>query len=501
MTQTPLELAMNSPRLPTLPAVALQVLELSRDTNVDIKAVADAVRNDQALVTKVLRTVNSSFYGLVKPCATVRQALVYLGLNTVKSIVLGFSLVESMNGGDESTIGFNYVSYWRRALASAVAARELATRLRVDDPEEAFLTALMQDFGMVVMHRVHGDTYLQCIDLARSHGDLPDIEYEHLELTHHAVAAEMARRWNLPDHVCDAMHRHHDLEQSDATAFSRIVALACCIAEVLERAPDREALDRYHALAMKWFELEPSDADLVFETIRTSVGELSNLYDVETAEIPSIDVLLGEAEDRLVEHQCTQERVRVELESSNHELMSQALHDPLTGVKNRKFLEAEFNRLFVQSHDERSSFAMLCCDADHFTRINDTLGHAAGDEVLVQYAARLSDVVGDEGVVCRHGGEAFTVLCDGMSRAEAAELAERLRTAIGDTPMMITDEDHQTTDIHLTVSVGVAALEPELLPLITRPEMMYRVAEQAVLAAKSGGRNCVRVFRAKKKAA
>ncbi len=215
MNRTALDSVLNSPRLPTLPAVALQILELTADENVDLKAIAEIIRYDQALAAKVLRTVNSSFYGLTKPCATIRQALIYLGLNTVKSLVLGFSLVETMDGGGDEAVDFDFITYWRRSLYSAVAARDIGAGVKCADPEEAFLTAIMQDFGMVVMHRVFGDEYLQCIDLAPRHRDLCAIEDAHFELTHPDVGAELARRWNLPDHLVDAIRRHHVTTTTD----------------------------------------------------------------------------------------------------------------------------------------------------------------------------------------------------------------------------------------------------------------------------------------------
>ncbi|MCA9296496.1 MAG: HDOD domain-containing protein, partial [Phycisphaerales bacterium] len=228
MKRIALETVLNSPRLPSLPAVAIQLLDLTSDENVDLKAIAELIRYDQALAAKVLRTVNSSFYGLTKPCATIRQALIYLGLNTVKSLVLGFSLVETMDGGGEETVDFDFITYWRRSLYSAVAAREIGARVKCADPEEAFLAAIMQDFGMVVMHRVFGDEYLQCIDLAMRHRDLAAIETTHLQLTHAEVGAEIAQRWNLPDHLVDAIRQQHTATPDDPErdAFVRQIILA-----------------------------------------------------------------------------------------------------------------------------------------------------------------------------------------------------------------------------------------------------------------------------------
>ena len=86
-----LEKVLACPRLPSLPAVALRVIELTSDPNVQMRRLAETIQNDQGLATKILRTVNSPFYGLVKKCSPIHQAQLMLGLNGVKTLALGFS--------------------------------------------------------------------------------------------------------------------------------------------------------------------------------------------------------------------------------------------------------------------------------------------------------------------------------------------------------------------------------------------------------------------------
>jgi diguanylate cyclase (GGDEF)-like protein len=497
MNRTVMESVLNSPRLPTLPAVAIQLLELTADENVDLKAIAEIVRYDQALAAKVLRTVNSSFYGLTKPCATIRQALVYLGLNTVKSLVLGFSLVETMDGGGDNSVDFDFVTYWRRSLYSAVAAREISARVRCEDPEEAFLAAIMQDFGMVVMHRVFGDEYLQCIDLAPRHRDLCAFEETHFELTHPDVGAELARRWNLPDRLVDAIRWQHALTEKDppGDAFVRQIILANLIAEALELEPPTDSINAYLAAAHEWFGLDDSDACEILSSITASVQELSRLFNVKTGAAVDVAALLAQAEQSLVEHQLQLERERQSLQVSNQDLLGKTLNDPLTGAANRACFDLEFARLFSDARRDGSSLSVIFCDADRFKSINDSIGHQAGDAVLVALAERLAAVVGDLGIVCRYGGEEFAILLPGLDRAAATRLAETLRMEIEAMHICADSTSVPAITMSITVSLGVASMEPATQQLISRPELLLRVADQAVYAAKKAGRNCVRVFR------
>ncbi len=113
--------------LPTLPSVGLQVLQLTRNPNVSAEQIAKVIETDPALSAKVLKTVNSSLYSLKDPCTTIRRSLGYLGLAAVKSLVLGFSLMDSTkNMGDAGAQGMD--EYWRRTIYAACGARAILER-------------------------------------------------------------------------------------------------------------------------------------------------------------------------------------------------------------------------------------------------------------------------------------------------------------------------------------------------------------------------------------
>src|SRR3954462_9959538 len=112
------------PNLPSLPAIALQVLQLAQREDVDISEIARVISKDPALSGKILKTVNSSFYGRAQAVGTISHALVILGLQSVKSLVLGFSLVTNLS--KEKPKGFDHLAYWRRSIYGATAARAIA---------------------------------------------------------------------------------------------------------------------------------------------------------------------------------------------------------------------------------------------------------------------------------------------------------------------------------------------------------------------------------------
>src|SRR5947207_3903701 len=129
------------PTLPSLPSIAIQVLELAQKIEVDIPEIARIISKDAAMSSKILRTVNSSFYGRSQAIRTISHALVILGLQSVKTLVLGFSLVTGLS--QSSSKGFKHINYWRRSIYAATAARTLATKLQIVQQEECFLVALL----------------------------------------------------------------------------------------------------------------------------------------------------------------------------------------------------------------------------------------------------------------------------------------------------------------------------------------------------------------------
>ncbi|MHC4810983.1 MAG: HDOD domain-containing protein, partial [Planctomycetota bacterium] len=222
------------PQLPSLPAAAIEVLELSKDPNLDLRQLADAIQKDPALTAKILRTVNSSYYRLSVPCPTITRALSYLGLNLVRSLVLGFSLVESTRSvaGD-----FDFEGFWRRTLTSATAARRIAAMHRRCDPDAAFTGALLSDIGMLAMHQVMRTNYSTVLDEAHEdHAVLPEHERQNFGFDHSTAGAALAEHWKLPLEIvgCIAMHHAGESVMGQLDDLPRTVAMATRFALSIE---------------------------------------------------------------------------------------------------------------------------------------------------------------------------------------------------------------------------------------------------------------------------
>lgn len=186
------------------------------------------------------------------------------------------------------------------------------------------------------------------------------------------------------------------------------------------------------------------------------------------------------------------ERLRRHVDSE----LREAMFDPLTGLPNRRHALAELTRL-AASH---AHFAVMVADIDHFKRINDLFGHAAGDAVLADAARRLRAHLGSADMVARLGGEEFVIALPQTSAPLATRTAERLCKVFRDAPFLL---PAGAGTVKMTVSIGICmsdtlppnTLPPPSLSRDARAGLLIDQADRALYRAKGRGRNCVRLMR------
>lgn len=506
MNEQLLERVLQSPRLPSLPTIALEVIELVQQKNVDIKQIADTIKMDPALSSKILKTVNSSFYGQAYSISTISHALVVLGLNSVKTLALGFSLVNNLadQGGD----GFDHMEFWKRSLFTATASKALAQKAGVVQQEEAFLGGLLQDLGMLTMNQTLGNEYnILIAKTGNAHSKLLQMEQDELDLTHPEVGAKLAESWSLPTLLSNAIRFHHDPAASsiDTRQVVQCVALGNLVADVFVLSEEDSgcALEAYKAKAVEWCNIPEDECEDLLKEIHKLTKEMQRLFDLPTGGLGNADDILDKARETMLNltmqaHQQSDqlEKQAKELEEQNQQLEDKAYTDQLTGSSNRR----AFDEYVAEQFDAATATApvvILFMDIDKFKVFNDTHGHAIGDEVLIKFAQVVESAVGDQGGVFRYGGEEYSVIFPDTTRLDGAKLAEHVRATV-EADCKITKDDG--TVLGVTCSIGVACHEGDTFK---NADIMIKASDKGVYAAKEGGRNCVRVFtpRVKKKSA
>jgi two-component system cell cycle response regulator len=162
-----------------------------------------------------------------------------------------------------------------------------------------------------------------------------------------------------------------------------------------------------------------------------------------------------------------------------------AYTDTLTGIYNRRYMNAHLDRKIMEIAETVKPVSVLMFDIDHFKSINDTHGHQAGDEVLVELAQRVLRGVRDIDLLSRYGGVEFVIVMPDADVEVAVNVAERVRSLVADQPFLISGSD---TRLEVTISVGVATTRD---PTET-PETLVSRADESLYSAKGAGRNCVR---------
>ena len=160
-----------------------------------------------------------------------------------------------------------------------------------------------------------------------------------------------------------------------------------------------------------------------------------------------------------------------------------AITDPLTGLHNRRYLQAHLSGLVSQSIDGNTPLSLLISDIDHFKQINDTYGHDVGDAVLAEFANRFRENTRTIDLVCRYGGEEFILVMPGVDFSSSYQIAERLLARVAEKPFRVSPE----LSVPITASVGLSTIDSAS----DTPEIIFKRADNAFYAAKRAGRNCV----------
>jgi len=217
--------------IPTLPSVAskvMQILENPRSSAADVERV---IMYDQAMATRVLKLVNSAYYGFPRRISTVSQAVVILGFVTVKNLILSISVADFFVMLGKTRI-FNRAELWRHSVGTAVAARILARKAHFPQLEEVFMAGLLHDIGKVILDHYFPQEFAQVIQLAQEKKiSIYEAELEVIGISHAVVGQWIADHWNLPQLLVEVINYHHQpFENKDYWATTALVHVADIIA-------------------------------------------------------------------------------------------------------------------------------------------------------------------------------------------------------------------------------------------------------------------------------
>jgi putative nucleotidyltransferase with HDIG domain len=192
----------------TLPEVTARIIKTVEDPRSSAAQLHKIVAHDPALVTRILKVVNSSFYGLPGQIGSIERAIVLLGLNAIKNIAVAASLGQLFRGV-KLCDGFTAKDLWTHCVAVACASREIAKAMRLTFVDEAFLAGMIHDIGLLVSLQT-GPEQLQkvCNEVRKGGLDFCETERNLTGVDHQMLGAGLAEMWKFP-RACQIVARHH----------------------------------------------------------------------------------------------------------------------------------------------------------------------------------------------------------------------------------------------------------------------------------------------------
>lgn len=488
-----LEEVLACPSLPSLPAVAVRVIELTADKNVSLKELADTIQNDQGLSAKVLRTVNSSYYGLRTRCASINKALVMLGLGPVKALALGFSLVASQQIDPRS--GFDLVAYWRRGLYTAVASKSIAEAAQKSFADEAFLAGLLQDVGVMAMFRSLGARYQEVLQkTGGDHSKLVRLELEAFDMQHPEVGAMLAERWRLPKELVLPVrfHERPTAAPVECADIVRCVSLGNMAHDVLTEADPGPALKRLYAKAEQWLKITPSSMDDTLKLVAQAAKEMSGLFKLDTGAARDIDTVLSQAHAQL-----SQIRPPLSTNTASEDGLAKLLAadgtvDPLTGAMARSAFDTAIKWAFGTSKSQGGGVGLVQVSVDCLEQAQTRGGTELGDQILVGVATLLhKHFIPLGGVVCRLNGGLFSVVLQGVAKPAVIRATDEFRIDLERGWPGWKTQAGVAAD-GMAVSVGIASRDPLEPSGVGSPSELIIAAARAIQRCREEGQAGVR---------
>ncbi|MFH1672051.1 MAG: HDOD domain-containing protein [Pseudomonadota bacterium] len=265
--------------LPGLPATVFETVRLLGDPEVSLERVSESIELDQSMTSKILRLVNSPFYGVAGKISTIQQALVVLGFGTVRNAMLSLSVFDVFLRDGTAKGSFDLTGFWEHAVGTGVIAKVLAQGLRLPDPDEFFIAGLLHDIGKIIIIQFLQQEFAEILQLVDDRDlYIREAETGVLGFDHSYVGSYLAKKWNMPVTLKEVIAFHHapDAAREDPKKVS-VVHLA-------------DTLCRGLGIGHGGDTLVPAIATEALQTLGINIGYIAEA-------LPEIDAEMEQAAD------------------------------------------------------------------------------------------------------------------------------------------------------------------------------------------------------------
>jgi HD-like signal output (HDOD) protein len=212
-------------KMPAFPQSVHRIIELTSDINSDPKVLVEVIQHDPILVMKILRLVNSSYFGLAQKITSINHAVVYIGINTVKNLALSTASLGMLPRTNSA--GFAMDAFLLHSLSTAIIARTLGKRSSVSEREvfDFFLSGLLHDFGKILFAHFMPQEYKKALFMAKDSGmRLYEAEREILTTDHTQIGSLLGEKWHLPPRIVACLRNHHGHDGEPSLITDTVIA-------------------------------------------------------------------------------------------------------------------------------------------------------------------------------------------------------------------------------------------------------------------------------------
>lgn len=464
--------------LPSLPAVAIKIIELANDPDADIGTVCQYISLDPVLSAKLLKTANAPIYRSRRVATNIRQAISILGTHSVIVIALSFSLASSLMKKTSTDLAPTFDSdiFWRRSIASALASRALGEKLALSFLDDLFLAGLVQEIGILAYSAIIPEEYNKILASTTDHDQLLNAERQILGAGHDELGYALLQKWHIPDYIAlSCINSHSQPTPKDlGPTLQSCVAVSRYLADYFLFPHETEKMTALTETAHNWLGLDHAALIDVIKIMEVSLKSVEDLFDISIHDALEADGVLAQAKELLMIHSLARMK----------ELEEKSQRDGLTGAYNRMYFDETLRREFNLATQYHLPLTIAIIDLDHFKKVNDTHGHLAGDSLLVTVVKTVCAQIRQDDTLSRYGGEEFALILPGTTLEASRNLIARLKEAITEIAYELDD----SCIIQITASIGVAAYH-EGSTTFNEPLDMIKAADSALYAAKHAGRN------------
>ncbi len=482
--------------LPSLPAIAMRIIQEVKKDNSSITELASIISVDPALTAKILKVANSSFYALPYKVESIEKAVNILGIAALKNIALSFVIVKGFkrNAVDD----FNYEHYWKRSITAAVSAEMIASKLGMTR-EDTFVTPLLMDIGVFVMYLSRPDDYLGVINKKKiSRLKTYEAEREVFGFDHMEVGSEILKEWGLPEDIYLPIAYHHKKDSCppEISNIVEILSLADISSSIYHGNKSIEKFGELKSALQDKLKISEEEVYEFTDSIAEKTVEILRTFEMDPGDMKPYSLILEEANEELGKLNLSYEQLVMELKQAKEmaesfaveaweakeQLKELAVKDSLTGLYNRRFYQDYLDREMPRVERYKHVLSLIMIDIDHFKIVNDTYGHPHGDEVLRVVAGIFIETVRKPDIVARYGGEEFVIVLPETDIKGAVVLAERLRKLVESQEIPFEDGS-----MKVTISLGVTTYN-SINGKKSQEELMQS-ADKALYSSKQTGRN------------